>query len=103
MCNNTCADANERNNRSNSTLTIEEWKAEQQLGERKREHSSSCQIRGLCLTQVRGSTQSANSPVHPSDVRVAWIARTHMVHFHTPAARSVVVIDNMDGEFDPGS
>jgi hypothetical protein len=26
-----------------STLTIEKWKAEQQLGEREREHSSSCQ------------------------------------------------------------
>jgi hypothetical protein len=30
-------------NAQTSTLTIEKWKAEQQLGGREREHSSSCQ------------------------------------------------------------
>jgi len=32
---------------SGSTLTIEEWKAEQQLGGRERAHNSSCQTRGF--------------------------------------------------------
>jgi hypothetical protein len=44
------------------TLTIEEWKAEQQLGGRERAHTSSCQTMRLSFWRER-EHDSANSQV----------------------------------------
>src|SRR6516162_4188235 len=89
---------------SDSTLTSEEWKAEQQLWEDATRPTQFLSMRFGCLGQVRSAAErtSANSQVQQQ----TWPgSRSHRRWAWPAALREQVLrnIENTDGEFDPGS
>src|SRR5258708_32673601 len=83
---------------SGGTLTTEEWKAEQQLGGcMNARHRSSCQSRSSLI----GRATNLRAAKYWTISSLTWIVYNSATIAH--AAHAVGAVDNLDGEFDPGS